>query len=57
LGPLVQNIEHLILVLTLITIGSGRARCKNAKIFYFKNDPNDEKVRERNMDTIAKDIR
>lgn len=35
--------------------GSGRARCKNAKIFYFKNDPFLECAKANKMDMIAKD--
>lgn len=37
--------------------GSGRARCKHAKIFYFKNDPLLECSRAHTMDAIAKDKR
>ena len=36
-------------------LGSGRARSKNARIFYFKNDPTHECGKAEMMDKIAKD--
>ncbi|CAB9506341.1 Dicer-like protein [Seminavis robusta] len=35
--------------------GAGRARHENAQIFYFENDPQDERQKEAAMNTVAKD--
>jgi endoribonuclease Dicer len=35
--------------------GSGRARCLDAEIFYFENDPDEQIAKAKAMDSIAKD--